>query len=685
MELDLSMAPAAGKRQNAESGLDLSMAPDSPAGGASPLDDVNLWPLAQNTQGPLTRNTSPTLTNEDKLDAYISKYNSLNPDKPISKADIPDRSGFLGRVAELGAGLSQAVVNRFPEDLARIYEGGDVNQDESGFARRIIRDRQASTGERVLSRQVVQDEGLGKSLYEGPQSVATSAAVGIGGSVIGGMAGSVVPGAGNVSGAIVGGGTLSGVAFYRLAKNQFLHEMLDWTQKAKEAQGQTLSNEEWAGIAKGLDDDAMKFGLWEAGPEALSQMFTVGLLKYGGKTPLAKIPGLSKISGAIADRATSKITLALAKSGGVIAKGGLVLGAEVGEEEFTEGMTYFGQEAIRKKHGLRETDPSLTEFWNEQAGPVAVGSIVQLGGMKAADKSLAALGNRLTKKTTEGAPGASASDSAATDFGATVQATPPGMPVQEVRPNVEEQAAQDLPSGEDVMPYTRDDAHEVLRRHFGEEQAEPGIALLDAAADAWAEREGSTREAWYESKIAGILSPPGHETPQNSPEYSFRPDEQERDPQATGMDAQALREALRPLQDSAVNALPLEVVQSLEQLPEHLRRDADQGEGTPTAVFDPATKRVYLLADAIDTPAQAAALWMHEQGAHVGLRGLLGEQLDPFLDRVAEHVGREALAGIAAQHGIDLTTEDGLRHAAEEHLAGMAERIRAGEELTQVE
>ena len=277
---------------------------------------------------------------------------------------------------------------------------------------------------------------------------------------------------------------------------------------------------------------------------------------------------------------------------------------------------------------------------------------------------------------------APAQEAAATQQpGAEVQPEQPGQAAQQPQ---QAQAEQILPSGEDVMPYTREDAHEAFTRHYGEEQAAPVIAVWDAIADSWAERTGSTPDAFYEQHLAGVVSPPGHVTPEKAP-TDYRPYPQTRDPQATGMDAAELRQAIAPMQENAVNALPLDVVQGLHELPAHLRADAEQGGGTPSSVFDPATKRVYLLADAIKNADQAVGLWMHEQGAHVGLRGLLGEQLDPFLDRVAEHVGEHRLTQLAELHGLNLGMEEDRRHAAEEHLASLAERVQAGEALSEQE
>jgi hypothetical protein len=270
------------------------------------------------------------------------------------------------------------------------------------------------------------------------------------------------------------------------------------------------------------------------------------------------------------------------------------------------------------------------------------------------------------------------------------------------------------PAAEDVMPYTRSDAVQDLERHYGQGQTKDLVGVFDAIADSWAEREGKTRDQWYEEHLAGInterqtpLEEPGAaqgEQAQAKPESSSLAQPEQKQPGSApeynaaqvsrlegkwepfkGIGAQAATDAVSPLQSVAKGAKPLEVVESVRQLPQHLQEDAAKGGGTPTAVYDPQTDTVYMLADAIASPEHAVAMWMHEQGAHVGLRGLLGENLDPFLDKVFAHFGPEKLAAVAEQHGLDLTVPEDQRHAAEEQLASIAERITAGEALSEEE
>ena len=305
----------------------------------------------------------------EKLQSAVDNYNRQNHTNKTVE-DIPDRSGVVGSVLELGHGIVNAARDQFPEDVARIYQGSDVKLNDHSYAQKVIDEQEQDRKSRLPSKQVILGDGWNESLAQGPASIVTSAVVGSSGAFAGAAGGSLVaPGPGTVAGAMIGAASSSGPAFYRLAKNQFLGEMLDLA-KAKNV---NLTNESWESIKADIDDEATKIGLWEAGPEAISQFFTAGLVKGAGGKIFGKIPGLSKITGAISKRAAARI--------------GAKITAELAEEEVTEYATYEGQENIRKGMGLRKTDPTLSEFIDTQAGPVAVGSVLQLGAHKAGSKT----------------------------------------------------------------------------------------------------------------------------------------------------------------------------------------------------------------------------------------------------------------------------------------------------------
>lgn len=307
-------------------------------------------------------------TQEDPVELAARNYNRANPDSPITAQDIrdKDRSGPLGYLRLLGEGIFDAVTDQLPEDMARIVRAGDISPEQRGTADEIIARQQRDSSRRIPSRQEAEGSTLATSLYQGPRSVATSMATGIGGMALGGAAGTVFPGVGTALGSMAGAGALSGAAFYRMAKDQFVEEM----QRAGMARlGRPLSQEEAERLNAAIDDEATRFGLWEAGPEAVSQFFTAGLLGGAGGKILQKI-GLGSLGEAIGKRAITRIPAKL--------------GAEVGEEESTEGITFMGQEGIRQDMGLRPDAPTVSEFLKEQAGPVAVGALLQMGGMRGA-------------------------------------------------------------------------------------------------------------------------------------------------------------------------------------------------------------------------------------------------------------------------------------------------------------
>lgn len=86
--------------------------------------------------------------------------------------------------------------------------------------------------------------------------------------------------------------------------------------------------------------------------------------------------------------------------------------------------------------------------------------------------------------------------------------------------------------------------------------------------------------------------------------------------------------------------------------------------------FDPATGRVAVVAGNHVDAADIQQTVLHEAVAHKGLRELLGDRFDGFLDGVLKNADEGVRAGIT-----DLAKENGwdFRRATEEYLAGLAE------------
>lgn len=98
---------------------------------------------------------------------------------------------------------------------------------------------------------------------------------------------------------------------------------------------------------------------------------------------------------------------------------------------------------------------------------------------------------------------------------------------------------------------------------------------------------------------------------------------------------------------------------------------ADGAVGTPKGAFFGG--QVYLFADAITSPRDAAETVFHEALGHYGLRGVFGASLGRNLDLVINSMPAE-VAAKAAEYGYTMANLAQRRMAAEEVLAELAER-----------
>lgn len=146
-----------------------------------------------------------------------------------------------------------------------------------------------------------------------------------------------------------------------------------------------------------------------------------------------------------------------------------------------------------------------------------------------------------------------------------------------------------------------------------------------------------------------------------------------------------VRGAVQGLQARAENARPLEVVAIFEDLPEHIRKAFKaQGGGYCEACNDPRTGKVWMVAENIASRKRAVELWLHEQGAHHGLRGLMGDSAYGTLLRKV-HRSAKNLAGyseVVDDYGLDLSEQSDRDLAAHEYLARLAEKVRLDEVLS---
>lgn len=115
-----------------------------------------------------------------------------------------------------------------------------------------------------------------------------------------------------------------------------------------------------------------------------------------------------------------------------------------------------------------------------------------------------------------------------------------------------------------------------------------------------------------------------------------------------------------------VDQLPTDVVDTVQQ-----KAGSAQAEGAYVGTDDKGQATVYIVADTV-SPGRAPVVALHEAVGHAGLRGVLGDRLEAVLDQVYAGRPKPQIEAVADRYGLDLSTQQGKREAAEEVLAEMA-------------
>lgn len=258
-----------------------------------------------------------------------------------------EEPGFLDKLWSSGAAIAEGIAmlpGGVADTVRDAWNGGDIDVNDA----EALRARQERERERVEYARKYQGkafDGVTDAMNSMGYSMTTMGAS-LGAGAAGALAGPVAAGAAGMAAA--------GTVAYRASKQQFLEQMLDKTAKVL---GRMPTQEEWDRIATEFDGEATEYGLWEAGPEALSNLFMTKLLGPLGKNVF--------------------------KGGlGTIAKR---VGGLYGEEFATETATQMGQGAVESEVGLRESAPGAWEAFKEVAPATFWQTTLMAGGKKAAD------------------------------------------------------------------------------------------------------------------------------------------------------------------------------------------------------------------------------------------------------------------------------------------------------------
>jgi hypothetical protein len=105
---------------------------------------------------------------------------------------------------------------------------------------------------------------------------------------------------------------------------------------------------------------------------------------------------------------------------------------------------------------------------------------------------------------------------------------------------------------------------------------------------------------------------------------------------AKGVPADSLNRLVSRVTQTWANAPEIEVVQSFSELPDQIKAQAiaDKVQDVIPGLYDPNTKKVYLVADHTVNAADAIATLAHEATGHFGLREMFGAAMGAEMDRL---------------------------------------------------
>ena len=297
--------------------------------------------MAKETHRPTKSNYQDYLFDFSNVD--FSQY--AGPEGGQKAEEAP---GFLSRLGNtalaIGEGLTM-LPGGVVDTVRDAWRGGEIDVTDT----EALREREARAREQAAYAQKYTGkafDGVTDAMISMPYSLAT----------MGASLGAGIP-AGMVAGPVVGGAAgmaASGAVAYRASKQDFMENMLAETTRLL---GRTPTQEEWDRVAQEFDSEASQYGLWEAGPEALSNLFMARLLGPLGKRLFAD--GMGKAARRVA---------------------GLY-----GEELATETATQMGQGAIEADLGLRDEAPGFLQALGEVAPATFWQTTLMAGGKKGLD------------------------------------------------------------------------------------------------------------------------------------------------------------------------------------------------------------------------------------------------------------------------------------------------------------
>jgi hypothetical protein len=307
-----------------------------------------------------------------------------------------EEGSFLGGLGVLAQRVPSIATDYVPLTVGEAWRGGRRSiLNESAVDRWIEENKRESEASKTLT-----PEERGKTWFTMPftgqkvtygdaeeaapaiaYSLVNLAASQVGkaiGALAGGAIGGAATGPAAPAGAVVGGmagGILGGVATGSIVsgeatKDQFVDTIFKAFKKTHPEK--TEENERlWQEIYKEIESDADWYGFWEAAPETVGNMLTMGIAGLGKKVGAgaAFAPLKNKVAAEIGESIALKLGIPVAKAGAMLT-----------EEMLTEAFTAMKQSQIDVKYGLREAPLEFPDALVEVAPQTLINTAV-MGGV----------------------------------------------------------------------------------------------------------------------------------------------------------------------------------------------------------------------------------------------------------------------------------------------------------------
>ena len=317
-------------------------------------------------------------------------YKSMGGARPMWNPEGRAPIQALAEGAEIVGKQLPNVPSAVANATLRAVRGGDISADGSTMMDRAISATDVPQ-EKYQDPNYQSLNGIDQSLGFSLSNMVPSIAAGAAGNV-------VSPGVGTAAGFAT-----SGTIAYRASKDQFLDDV---KKKAETEKGSKLTEKEWDTLKDTSEAAAMKYGAWEAIPEALSNVIALKMISH----PLAGATRAARIADA-------------AKR----------LGKEQIAEQVTETATTLGQNEAERDVGLSNEKMSVADAFRQQAIQTALVSGIQGGTMQAGRAIYDRVrGNQSAQTETQPAEETAAQPDATAEE--PTQGTQPEQPVQTEQP-----------------------------------------------------------------------------------------------------------------------------------------------------------------------------------------------------------------------------------------------------------